>query len=356
MDDALLLERMLRIRSHSREEGPLAQFLVEWMRARGFDAQIDAVGNAVGRRGDPTSGPTILLLGHMDTVHGEVPVRREGSLLFGRGAVDAKGPLAAFLVAASRFTGPGCVMVVGAVEEEAATSRGARHIVEGPEPDCAVIGEPSSWDRVTVGYKGRLLAQYSVVRTMAHTAGARASACETAFDFWRAVRSETDAFNADRPGGQFDRLQASLRTMHSASDGLTERAALDLGFRLPVGFDVHSWQRSIEALGGDGDVTFHAHEEAVRVDKNTPLARAMLAAIREEQGEPRFAVKTGTSDLNVIAARWRCPMLAYGPGDAALDHTPNEHIDLADYERAIAVLTRALQALSCTLQRSSVPA
>jgi LysW-gamma-L-lysine carboxypeptidase len=38
-------------------------------------------------------------------------------------------------------------------------------------------------------------------------------------------------------------------------------------------------------------------------------------------------------------------MLAYGPGDSALDHTPHEHIDLAEYARAIAVLTAALSAL-----------
>ena len=74
--------------------------------ARGFRGYIDAAGNAVGERGDAASGPS-LLLGHMDTVAGDVYVRREENLLFGRGAVDAKGPLAAFIAAASSFSGPG---------------------------------------------------------------------------------------------------------------------------------------------------------------------------------------------------------------------------------------------------------
>ncbi|MGH2409287.1 MAG: M20/M25/M40 family metallo-hydrolase, partial [Chloroflexota bacterium] len=80
-----------------------------------------------------------------------------------------------------------------------------------------------------------------------------------------------------------------------------------------------------------------------------PLARAMLAAIRAWGGQPRFAVKTGTSDLNVVAEPWTCPLLAYGPGDAALDHTPNEHIDLTEFDRSVAILRTALAELAHTL-------
>ena len=66
----------------------------------------------------------IVLLGHMDTVPGDIPVRQEDGKLYGRGSVDAKGPLATFIVAASRASlPPGTrLVVVGAVEEEAATS------------------------------------------------------------------------------------------------------------------------------------------------------------------------------------------------------------------------------------------
>ena len=346
--DTALLESMLRIRSHSREEHELARFLVEAMATRGFTAGLDAVGNAIGMRGDPATGPTILLLGHMDTVPGEVPVRREGERLYGRGAVDAKGPLATFIAAATGFDGPGQVIVVGAVEEEAATSRGARHVLTQHDPDIAIIGEPSNWDRITIGYKGRLLADYSLEHPMAHTAGAQQGVCEIAAAFWQAVLTEAEAYNAPRAPGVFERLQASLRRMASDSDGLIDRAELHLGFRLPAGFDLSAWQETLLRLASAGGATirFHAHEEAVRVEKNTPLARAMLAAIRAQGGDARFAVKTGTSDLNVVATRWRCPMLAYGPGDSALDHTPDEHILLPDYHRAILVLRDALHRLT----------
>jgi [amino group carrier protein]-lysine/ornithine hydrolase len=69
----------------------------------------------------------------------------------------------------------------------------------------------------------------------------------------------------------------------------------------------------------------------------------MLAAIRAAGGEPRFVVKTGTSDLNVVATTWRCPLLAYGPGDASLDHTPIEHISLSEFDRAVTILHTALE-------------
>ena len=70
----------------------------------------------------------LVLLGHMDTVPGEVPLAREGDLLFGRGSVDAKGPLAAFIAAVARVgeQPDWTIAVVGAVEEEAPWPSGLR--------------------------------------------------------------------------------------------------------------------------------------------------------------------------------------------------------------------------------------
>ncbi len=68
---------------------------------------MDEAGNAVGEIGAPDAARTIVLLGHIDTVPGNIPVRIEaapaGDVLFGRGSVDAKGPLATFVAAAARL-------------------------------------------------------------------------------------------------------------------------------------------------------------------------------------------------------------------------------------------------------------
>ncbi len=85
-----LLEAMLRSPSVSGDEGALAAFLVRRMAELGFEAAVDGAGNAVGSIGQ---GPqTVVLLGHMDTVPGAIPVRVADGRLYGRGAVDAKGP------------------------------------------------------------------------------------------------------------------------------------------------------------------------------------------------------------------------------------------------------------------------
>jgi hypothetical protein len=83
-----------------------------------------------------------------------------------------------------------------------------------------------------------------------------------------------------------------------------------------------------------------------RGPRDTPLVRAFKGAIRRAGGKPRLKLKTGTSDMNVVAPVWDVPMLAYGPGDASLDHTPQEHLSLPDYARAVAVLTTALTGLT----------
>jgi LysW-gamma-L-lysine carboxypeptidase len=57
-------------------------------------------------------------------------------------------------------------------------------------------------------------------------------------------------------------------------------------------------------------------------------------------------LKTGTSDMNVVAPGWPgTAIVAYGPGDSSLDHTPHEHLELGDLYRSIAVLQQALSDL-----------
>ena len=85
---------------------------------------------------------------------------------------------------------------------------------------------------------------------------------------------------------------------------------------------------------------------AFQGEKNTPLVRALLASIRELGGQPGFVLKTGTADLNIVAPVWGCPALAYGPGDSIMDHTPNEHASIEEYQKAALVLQSVLKRLS----------
>jgi len=280
-------------------------------------------------------------------VSGFPPVEVRDGKLYGRGAVDAKGPLAAFATAAA-LVGPQPgwrIIVVGAVEEEAATSRGARHIAGQHIPDFAIIGEPTGWGRVALGYKGRLLADITVRRAMSHTAGPAASAAELAVGYWNRVSARLAELNAGRERA-WDQVQAGLRGFDSADDGLLETAHMRLGFRLPLDVGPEELKGLLCSLDGDGELAFHGAEPAYRSEKNTPLVRAFVAAVRGQGGTPGFVVKTGTSDMNVVGPIWRCPILAYGPGDSSLDHTPGEHVELAEWEQGVAVLVDALRRLT----------
>jgi LysW-gamma-L-lysine carboxypeptidase len=358
-------ETLLGLVSHyspSGQERAAVEYLVERMRALGYTrAFIDEAGNAVGWMGD--GAQQIVFLGHIDTVAGEIPVRlvipetgaeppEVGPLLFGRGTVDAKGALAVFVDAVARV-GPvngWQVVVIGAVDEEG-DSRGARFVKEHYHPRYAIIGEPSRWDRITLGYKGSAWAEITVRTPQAHTAGQSQNACEIACDIWQTIRQWSQQFNLGRQR-LYEQVTPTLRGLASGDEDFETWARLKMGARLPEGFSPEAWYQQIGHIlnGVEGaQVAFQALGFAVAAyqsPKNTPLVRAFLSSIRALAGQPAFALKSGTSDLNIVAPAWNCPAVAYGPGDSALDHTPNEHLSLWEYQRAVEVICGVLKQLT----------
>ncbi|MBI1295737.1 M20/M25/M40 family metallo-hydrolase [bacterium] len=387
-----LLHGLVAVPSLSHHEAEAAAWLAQRMAMLGYDrAYVDAAGNAVGEMGSAQAASTVVLLGHIDTVPGNIPVRIEesdaGPVLYGRGSVDAKGPLATFAAAVARVGSSWAhahdvrFVVVGAVEEEAATSKGARFIaarfdgVHEAIPTACIIGEPSGWSRLTLGYKGRLLVEMEASQPMAHTAGPERGVASLAVDFWNHLDAYAANFNQDRERA-FDQLLPSLRDLRTWTDeAMHDHVYARAGVRLPVDFDVDAfvanladWAAqaaqdentvvqvpqivpaqpvSLHFAGPLNEITLKmlGHEAAWRSDRNNSLVRAFLAALRQHEQRPAFVVKTGTSDMNVVGPVWGCPILAYGPGDSSLDHTPNEHIHLDEYWKAVLVLDAALRAI-----------
>jgi len=328
--------------SPSGNEAQAVQFLVERMRQLGYErAFVDLAGNAVGVLGQ---GPRqIVLLGHIDTVPGEIPLRVDGDNFYGRGSVDAKGPLATFTdaAAAAGARAGWQVVVIGAVGEEA-DSPGARYVKELYHPEMALIGEPSRWDRVTLGYKGSAWVELTWQQAVGHTAGNALPVCERAVTGWQALSAWTQQYNEGRQGA-FEQLLLSLRGMSSGDDGFNDWAKLKINARLPVDLEPDQFVSQVREYLPDAQVKELGFSIAAhRAERNTPLVRALLDGIRSEGGKPGFVLKTGTADMNVVAPLWQCPIAAYGPGDSNLDHAPNEHISLSEYAAAVRVLTRGL--------------
>jgi LysW-gamma-L-lysine carboxypeptidase len=383
-----LVRGLVAIPSLSRQEAAATTWLAFQMRASGFDrAFVDDAGNAVGELGDRSASRTIVLLGHIDTVPGSIPVRieaaegadgAENAVLYGRGSVDAKGPLASFVAGAARFGSAAAkaaavrVVVVGAVEEEAATSKGARFIASRfdgkrePIPTACIIGEPSHWNRVTLGYKGRLLLDFTADQPMAHTAGPDASVASVVVDFWNWVTAHAARVNEGKDK-VFDQLSPSLRRfITSTNDQMHDIVDAQFAWRLPVDFDAEAFMKELaqQANGPTGQqanrptgqqvnktsfsLKFRGYEKAWRGDRNNALVRSFLGGLRSVEPSERlgFVLKTGTSDMNVVGPAWQCPIVAYGPGDSALDHTPNEHLPVDEYWKAVNVIEQTLIAFA----------
>jgi LysW-gamma-L-lysine carboxypeptidase len=334
-----LLRQMLEIRSPSYAEGELAVYLAEVMTSLGFTAYVDGVGNVVGSIGRG-SGPTIMLLSHMDTVAGDVTVRSAAGRLYGRGASDAKGPLATMIcAAASSREFAGRIVLVGAVEEETPCSRGAMAIRNTHDrPDACIIGEPSGWSTVVLGYKGKLDVRYQARCAPTHPSSPAPKASELAFECWAAVKEvigQADHTAFDLPGITLDSIS-----------GDTSTAAAGFSVRTPPGFAVAGFLEELRRRLPGGELTVVNSVAACRADRRNPAVRSLSAGIRRQMAQPGFAVKTATSDMNTLAEVWDVPMATYGPGDSKLDHADDEHIVLADYFRAIAVLSHALSELA----------
>ncbi len=339
-----LLTRMVEIPSVSGNEDALARFLVEEMREWGFETYLDEAGNAIGRRGDQDA-PMILLTGHMDTVPGGPAPRRDGDLLYGRGAVDAKGPLAAMICAAAEASVDGVQYVVAGVVEEETYGKGATHLAECFRPAVGFVGEPNGWAGVGIGYKGRVMLRYDVSRPSVHTASPEEKASEAAVAFWQDVVAYCASVTTSEKA--FDRPIATLNEM----TGDIESARLVISVRTPPGFDLPAFEEYLGGVTRDGVLKIDDRTPGVRVDHRGAAVRALCAGIRARGARPTLKLKTGTADLNIVEPVWGVPMAVYGPGDSALDHTDDEHISFTEYAAAIDVLRDALNHLAVELRQ-----
>jgi LysW-gamma-L-lysine carboxypeptidase len=342
-----LLQAVVSTPSLCSREDAVATVLTTAMERLGYrDVHRDAVGNVRGEAGPAQSERTIVLLGHMDTVPGKIPVEIRDGELHGRGSVDAKGPLVTAVVAAARAAAATSarLLVIGAVQEEG-PSVGARHLRDLPAPQGLVICEPSGWEGIVLGYKGsqRFTAEITVPTT--HSAAPEPTAAERIYDLWSRIVNWCDAHGSPegKDGQSFYRLTPTLIRTGWHEDGLYESASIYVGLRLPPDVEPDWVRERLQALEPDASFDFPPGEAAVRSERTGPLVSRFTRAIRDEGGRPRYKLKTGTSDMNVVLPRWGCPAVAYGPGDSRLDHTPEERVSVDEYLRAVRILTRVLE-------------
>lgn len=352
-----LLKKMLEIYSPSGSEEEISLFLADEMRRIGFkEVRRNRVGNVYGEIG--SSGPTVLLCGHMDTVPGRIPVRVEGERIYGRGAVDAKSSLAAMINAAALLEEEkldGRVVVAGVVDEEKG-GRGIRSLLkEKINVDCAIFGEPSGVNSVTFAYKGHLKLRVTC-RTVTGHLGAQhllPNAIEEGMKFWlKLKRICEDSYKS--PHGIFYSLTPALAGIYgrSMTSSIPDICAMNIDLRLPPAIParkaIEIVNRVIEEFkretGCDIKLKVISMVEPYVAGKDNIVIRSLREAIFEETGrEANLIRKTGTSDMNIFGLYLRVPVAAYGPGESILSHTYQEYINIKEYLASIKIYKSAVE-------------
>lgn len=331
-----LLRDMVSVYAPSGVEERLVDYLEPTMTEMGYRTVVDEVGNIIGCVGK--GEVTVALIGHLDTVPGEIDVRVEGGDLYGRGTVDAQGPLAAFIDVGREFRGSGhlSVIVAGVVEEET-TSKGAYEIVDEIDPDYVVVGEPSSWNGITLGYRGSLIVGYQLASAKSHRGKNSPIPAERAVEFFRDFKGFLDNGKTGYFGND-----VRLTAIKTGDNPFYDKVTMKLNVRMAPHTDLNKVMNWIGNYGGPAEIDISQVVPPVRASKKNTLVSAFLGGIREQGGKPQFKLKTGTADMNIFAANWDIPIIAYGPGDSSMDHTPDEHLDLQEYHKARKVLRSAL--------------
>ena len=356
------LTNLLGIYSPSGKEQYIANFLATQMKQMGFEVGIDSIGNVIGVVGD--GRPVILLCGHMDTVAGHVPLRVEEGKIYARGAVDAKGPLAAMVMAAlaaskeSSFKGK--ILITSVVEEEA-TSRGVRHLItEGIQADYAIFGEPSGVENITIGYKGQIQLKIVIKTETGHasTPWLYDNALEKAYDLWKKISSACAFPSMDPQETPFTSITVCLVKMVGGQGDsvIPFEAEMQLDVRVPIQFTTAQvYDKMVKIIGNyqsinpkvDINMSVLDTVEPFEANKASPLIHALSISVRKITGKPATLLrKTGTGDMNLLGNAMNLPIVTYGPGDSHLDHTLDEHIKIDDYLKAIGVYKETILKLT----------
>jgi len=350
-----LLREMVETPSVSGEEAEIASLLEQRMKELGYSTSIDSAGNVIGLIGE--GSPHILLCGHMDTVHGDLPVSLDDGVLTGRGSVDAKGPLASLIIGGRRAVDDGfagSLTVVSAVDEEG-RNKGVKELIRhGFDVDYAVFGEPTNVNTLTLGYKGGVLVKVQVRTEPGHSSAPwmYVNAIETGMEVFGEIKLAAYALTEEREG--FDALTVNLREIRGGgSFGMVPgECDLWIGFRVPptigtrqVNDIVRKCVQDFDSSHGRAEVTLTVIDgaEPYLADSKSKLVKAFTRAIYSQtRSRVTLVKKSGTGDMNYYGAATGIPCLTYGPGDSHLDHTDDEHIRIDDYIGAIEIISRAL--------------
>ncbi|MGD0329302.1 MAG: M20/M25/M40 family metallo-hydrolase [Nitrososphaeria archaeon] len=355
MDYVDLLYELVSIYSPSGCESTLADRIRVWLTSdlSADSSYIDAAGNVIGIY--EGTEPSILLCGHLDTVVGELPTQRNEQFISGRGAVDAKSPMAAFLCAAHELKEGSFrnkIIVAGVVGEED-TGNGIKELIRGGcRPSYVVFGEPCSLTNIVIGYRGGLRLSLSFETSSYHSSSPwlGKSAVDAAIELWTSIKRYND--EAQKKEKKFGTISACLTKISGGeSHNMSPSSCkMTVDVRFPPSVESEEVVEKIKVEAEhicEEKIGFRMEVEdftpAYTAPVNSQLVKAFKASILKVKGKNAMLVrKTGSGDMNIYGKEVGVPSITYGPGNSKLSHTPYERVEIREYLDSIEVLKEAI--------------
>ena len=367
-------------------------FQIEYIRADGAPGDSDLFPrvNVIGRREGRTSGRTVHFNSHIDVVeagHGWTldpfaGIIRDGRV-YGRGACDMKGGLAASIIAVECFMAafpdfPGAIEISGTVDEESGGFGGVAHLAKNgyfskPRVDHVIIPEPLNKDRICLGHRGVWWAEVETKGEIAHGSmpflgdcavrhmGALIQAFED--ELFPALDAKQTAMpvvpeGARRSTLNFNSIHGGQTDDYSGmpSPNVPDSCRLTLDRRFLLEEDIAEVKGEVvailERLKHDRPRFDYAIRDIMEVlptmtERNAPVVEAVADGIRSVFGkEPDYVISPGTYDQKHIARIGHLrDCIAYGPGMLDLAHRPDEFIVIDDMVQSATVMAFSLHRL-----------
>ena len=364
MDPVALTQALIRCPSVTPADAGALDVVAEAAAGLGFTVhrlEFGGTPNLFARRGD--AAPHLCFAGHTDVVPpGEAAwsadpfggVVRDGAV-WGRGACDMKGAIAAFLAAVAAQPVQGSLSLLITGDEEGPATGGTVRVLEwmqarGHIPDFCVVGEPTNPGRlgevIKIGRRGSLNARISVHGVQGHVA--YPSRIDNPVH--RLVRALAELTAAPLDGGtdwfEPSSLQVTSVDVGNAATNLAPAAAsarLNIRFNdRHTGASLEAWLRHALARHADRFALDVAISGEAFLTAPGPDVDRLAGAVAAATGvRPRLDTDGGTSDARFIARY--CPVAEFGLVGATM-HMVDEHVPVADLLGLTAAYRAVLQA------------
>ena len=364
MDERALAERLITYDT-SQPDGlrAAAGFVKGWLEAREIDVQDHAFNEmpVLTATVGPSEGPTIVLHGHLDIVPGhpeQFTPRVEGDRLYGRGAYDMKGGLAAMMLAlhdVSRNSGVRVrFLCVPDEESEDIDQRATDEMVrEGFIGDFAITGEPTDL-HVGIQAKGVLAFRLNVHGRAAHssTPWLGDNAVLKAIDVFRRIESLPFSRESSE---MFDRPSINLGRINGgdALNKVPDLCSMVCDIRYLPNQDPEDLLAQIRSIP-DIEIVRTFVRAPAYVSRTNPFVVALSDAVgRHTRGESMSIGRDGASDaISFLTAG--VPAVEFGPAGEG-HHGPEEWVSIASLARYRQALTEFVMQLPSALERADVP-